>query len=175
MLNKDRLKHYATIVVFGALAGLGTYYLDHEAKPDPNFKCTFVAKREASPVKLGDVTGPIERIGIGGYLSDPFEKEVYDFDGRAAVLVDGQRRSYLARGSVFIWQPGKVGDLSITISRDEYARQDFTLITFDKNGSLSKDPNVAFAFDNPDLKMIHPMSFRCSFIGPLPKPTEQSR
>jgi hypothetical protein len=149
------------------------WYFDRESTPNPNFKCTFIAKSDAAAVRLGDLQGPIQKIGIGGYLGDPFKANLYDFDGRATLMVNGERRSYLARGSVFLWQPDKVGDLAITVSADEYARRDFTLITFDKNGSLSSNPNEAFAFDDPNLNLVHPMSFRCSFIGPLPKPTEK--
>ena len=174
MADKEALKQFATVVCLGTLSGLLWNYLYREEKHDPNFGCAFAARPNAGSVKLGDFQGPIKSIGIGGYLGDPFEKNLYDFAGRATLTVDGQSHSYLARGSIFIWQPGKVGDLAITISADEYSRSDFTLITFDKNGSLSKNPDEAFAFDNPDLKLVHPMQFRCSFIGPFPKPTDAS-
>ncbi len=174
MSETKRSAVVASILIGGAIGGLASLDFSREVEPDPNFECTFVAKPDAAPVKLGDITGPIARIGIGGYLGDPFEEELYDFEGRATLLVDGQTRSYLARGSVFIWQPGNVDDLSITLSPDENARRDFTLITFDRNGSLSQEANMAFAFDNPDLKLMHPMSYRCSFIGPLPQATDRS-
>lgn len=173
MLNRNHFKKIAAGVFWSALFGFTAYLLYRESEPDPNFRCTFIASAEAASVRLGDFDGPIRRIGISGYLDDPFEKRAYDFEGRASFVVDGQTQSYLARGSVFIWEPGKVGDLMITISSDEYARRDFTLITYDKHGALSKKPNVAFAFDNPDLKTVHPMQYRCSFIGPLPEPTDE--
>jgi hypothetical protein len=162
------------IILAGAIGALAWHYLIREVEPDPNFKCAFIAVPEAAAIRLGNLQGPIAKVGITGYLGDPFQENLYDFEGRAKLVVNGQSRSYLARGSVFLWEPGKVGDLSITVAADEYARRDFTLITFDKHGSLSKTPNVAFAFDDPALKLLHPMTYKCSFIGPLPKPTEKS-
>lgn len=174
MRDSNGFAKLASIIVAGAIGGLAWHYFNRQVEPEPNFKCTFTAKPEASPVTFGDIKGPIARIGIGGYLGDPFQKELYDFEGRANLVVGEQSRSFLARGSVFIWQPGKVGDLSITLSPDEYAPRTLTLTTFDKHGSLSETPNMAFAFENPELKLMHPMTYRCSFIGPLPKSTEQS-
>lgn len=172
MENSGRLRQFATIGLVGLVAFGISFYLDRKGVNDPNFECTFVARPNAASVKLGDLRGPIRKVSVEGYLSDPFE-EVYDFEGRSTIMVDGHPRSYLARGSVFFWEPGKVGDLSIDISADEYARRDFTLITFDKHGSLSEIPNEAFAFDAPELKTIHPMNYRCSLIGPLPKASKK--
>ena len=160
------------MLVAGALGGLTWHYLNREIEPEPNFKCTFVAQPDAAPVRFGNINGPISKIGIGGYLDDPFEGEVYDFEGRAKLEASGMLRSYLARGSVFVWEEGKVGDLSITLEVDPNAQRTLTLITFDRDGSLSEAPIVAYAFDMPELKLAHPMKYRCTFIGPLPKESD---
>ena len=168
MRNSQMLSRIALALV-AAAAGIVSFYIDRDEQPDPNLKCSFVAQRDGEARPAADPVASIEKVGVGGYLSATSEEQLFDFEGRAKLASGDMTRSLVARGYVFLWEPGQVGDLSITLEPEPYADRIATLITFDKNGSLSERANTAFAFDNPDLKLAHPMTYRCTLIGPLPK------
>lgn len=159
--SRERLQN--AFVILAAIGGFAlATFLDADSEPEPNISCTFNADPNQAPIKLGSLTAPIKSFKLSGYLDDPFEDRLYDFQGKAVLEIDGIDRNPNVRGSMFLNGQKEVIGLLIYVEDAGFGRDGLKVFTLDESGVLDYNSTEAQAFVNEEFKFAHPLGYTCT-------------
>jgi|GEM_PF-1817360 len=167
-----RLKALAggALSILGPLGIILGYYLFLRPEAEPviaEISCSFAAREDQGPVRLGEYTAPLETLELAGDLSHPFKDRLYDFAGTARYRIEGSSIEAPARGAVFLDKSLKPVGLILTVEDSKFARnRGLSVSTLDEDGMLGYSEDLAFAFTSRAFKLSHPMSMDCRTSPP---------
>ncbi len=130
--------------------------------PDPNITCEMSAPDNQEGPPFSTVPSPIRKISVSGFIDDPFEKTLFDFEGTAVVSSDDKSVSRLVWGSIFLDDSNKVEALALYLGTEPYSSNSLSLTTLDSEGMLNSNREALFAHEEVPLKMSYPMKYRCT-------------
>ena len=160
----------SALSIMGPLGIILGYYLFLWPEDEPviaEINCSFAAREDQGPVRLGEYTAPLETLELTGDLSEPFKDRLYDFAGTALYRIEGKSIEAPARGSVFLDKSLKPVGLMVTVDDSNFDRnRGLSVDTLDENGMLDYSDNLAFAYTSRAFKLSHPTSMDCSTSPP---------
>jgi hypothetical protein len=169
------LPRIAVAVILVAAAVALNFLLDAPSEDERavfNLTCDFIARPDQPPVVLGRYSGSMEAITFEGTLSDQFQQS-FRFAGRARYRIEGQDISADARGSVFIFTPGQIDAVMLTVNADGFGRNGLRVATLNEEGMLDERSDTVYAWTNKDFRLSHPMAIDCALSDPDPTIWEQ--
>jgi hypothetical protein len=165
---KRKLAQFLNVGLGAACFGLGAYFLwptIHSKIAADNFECAFDAVSTENAYYFGRLGRPIRQISLTGFIDDPFDKVLYDFEGEALVSSETETITASARGSVFVNEEGEPNGLLLTLENDQFGQDWLNVFTLNEDGILDFSQSRAFVFSDQargePFRLTYPLVMRC--------------
>lgn len=160
---------YLQMALGGILAVLIAIFVvvwSTEPEPEPDIWCAFKGVNGQGPVFMGRVQGPVEKVAIRGFMSEPRSGSTYDIKGSATFQYRGQTRRADMEGEVTLDGSERVSYLDLSLTGEEVGRGGLTMATLNNAGRRAASRNRAYLYRDSRFRLSHPMFYACSVEVP---------
>lgn len=135
-------------------------------KPADNLTCHFSAESTKNQYSFGGLQQPIEDISLSGFIDDPFDEVLYDFNGDAVVQTNTTTIDVSARGSVFIDGSGQPIGVLLILTDERFGQDWLHISTLNSDGVADYSKSQAFLYSGQargdPFRLSYPVNMKCT-------------